>query len=172
VDVDVFEMDGALLPQLRDMLRRAGYTSLAEQLPERAQEPWHWYVACTDDLVGYVEGRFDFEPEDQHSQADHPAPWAFVKDIVVDPAVRQCGVGSALMKRFVEDAAKAGCTYVALRVNLMDGPGLQIRTEFFYGRGFAALETLLPGRNDLPDVMGASVAAVSEGCASGPRTRG
>jgi GNAT superfamily N-acetyltransferase len=156
--MDVMEVDDVPLG-LRDMLGRAGYPGLAAEL-DRARAPWHMYVARVDDVVGFLEGCFDFQHEQRHAQAGHPAPWAFVSNIVVDPAFRGRGVGSALIKRFVVDAAGAGCTYVALEVNLRDREGLETRMEFFRGRGFTALSTK-PGRPDLPELMGAPVAVVS-----------
>jgi GNAT superfamily N-acetyltransferase len=138
------------------MLIRVGYPRLAKDLCDYPDQPWPVYVADIDVPVGVLQGRFDESYDERYAHyvpAGHPPPQAWIFDIVVDSDSRRQGIGSALIQRFAVDAAEAGCTYVALEVNLQHGDGLPTRLEFFRKQGFVPLTMIM----DKPEIMGASI---------------
>jgi ribosomal protein S18 acetylase RimI-like enzyme len=155
--VKVTKLDGDP-PGLRDMLVRAGYPKLAKDLCDDHHQTGPTYVAVSDTVVGLLEGRFNCEYDERYAPAAHPGPQAWIFNIVVYPGCRRLGIGSLLIKEFVADAAEAGCTYVALEVNLQHGDGLPGRLAFFSRSGFVVLATIA----NLPEIMGAPIAVLNE----------
>lgn len=69
----------------------------------------------TGHVVGWLEGNSDADLYEELTRPSHPAPHAYVAQMLVSPRVRGQGAGLALMREFARVAQEAGCTWIALR---------------------------------------------------------
>lgn len=86
-------------------------------------------------LVGYLSGALNGEYAGP-AQAP-PPPHAYVLAVVVEPAARRQGAGTALMNAFLEHAQEAGARWSFLFPE--EGPGVHERTKFFSQTGYTPL---------------------------------
>ncbi|MFI7075294.1 GNAT family N-acetyltransferase [Micromonospora sediminicola] len=90
--------------------------------------------------------------DERIEQPGHPLPQAWIYLIGVRPEAQRKGVGAALMRYFAEQAAMAGCSFVALLPDQSDDD-VPNRLAFFRSCGLKPLVD-----SDPEDVQGAPLA--------------
>ncbi|SCG60015.1 GNAT family N-acetyltransferase [Micromonospora halophytica] len=111
-----------------------------------------WVAVDGNEVLGLVEGRFDSTYDERIEQPDHPLPHAWIYLIGVRPDAQRKGIGTALVRYFAEQAALAGCSFVALSPDQSDDDVMK-RVAFFRSCGLAPLIN-----GDPEDVHGAPLA--------------
>ncbi len=111
-----------------------------------------WVAVEGDEVLGLVEGRFDSTYDERIEQPGHPLPQAWIYLIGVRPEAQRKGVGTALMRYFAEQAAIAGCSFVALLPDQSDDD-VPNRLAFFRSCGLKPLVD-----SDPEDVQGVPLA--------------
>jgi GNAT superfamily N-acetyltransferase len=126
------------------------YQHAAEGGPEPSLPSW--VAVDGDEVLGLVEGRFDSTYDERIEQPGHPLPHAWIYLIGVRPDAQRKGVGTALLRCFAEQAAMAGCSFVAMSPDQSDGDVFK-RVAFFRSCGLMPLVD-----SDPEDVHGAHLA--------------
>ncbi|RNH94193.1 N-acetyltransferase [Micromonospora aurantiaca] len=111
-----------------------------------------WVAVDGDEVLGLIEGCFDSMYDERIEQPGHPLPQAWIYLTGVRPEAQRKGVGTALLRCFAEQAAMAGCSFVALLPDQSDDDVLK-RVAFFRSCGLKPLVG-----SDPVDVHGAALA--------------
>jgi GNAT superfamily N-acetyltransferase len=131
------------------------YYSLG-RLPE-----WFTVLVAEDHeghLVGWLEGRLDANVADHLAHPHHPPPHAYVYSIAVNPESQRQGVGSALMRAFVDLASAANLTWIALTPAQSEPASARSRAAFFAATGLQQVDPDDPSEGmvaELPAVVSA-----------------
>jgi GNAT superfamily N-acetyltransferase len=128
----------------------------------RSELSFAHFVAKRGECVsGFIEGHFEAEYDDRLS-ISAPAPQGWIHEILVFPHRRRTGVGSALVRRFAQEAAERGCSHLACLVDQRGG--IEARMNFFNAVGMLPL---VP--NDPTDAVGARISWILQ--STEPSTR-
>ncbi|MFD3683743.1 GNAT family N-acetyltransferase [Nocardiopsis sp. NPDC058631] len=92
------------------------FDSYRDYLTGRIGDVYEVFVVedVTGHVVGWLEGNSDADLYEELTRPSHPAPYAYVAQMLVSPRARGQGAGLALMREFVTVAQAAGCTWLAL----------------------------------------------------------
>ncbi len=99
------------------------------------------YLVITDSegqVVGFLEGMLDSHYDKSIAPPALAMPQAFVQTMCVAVEQRGKGFGAALLRRFAQEAAAVGLTYLATTAD--QGGGQDRRVKFFLGCGLASLD--------------------------------
>lgn len=107
-------------------------------------------------MHGIVEGRFDSQYSERLGVSEYTAPQGWIYTLAVREGERREGIGTALIRHFVETAQSKGCAFVAFTVDESDDEQLiEGRMRFFQACGFYVLVD-----DDRGSAMGAPVTDV------------
>lgn len=104
-------------------------------------------------LVGILTGHHRFRDWNALLDFRHlaGADGSWLAELFVHPAHRRAGIGTALVRHFIDESVAAGCRLVVVRPDQTDTEAEQeVRQEFFVQLGFRALR-LDPDVRFLPD---------------------
>lgn len=127
-------------PLLLEMLRSSlDYPDTALHLYRRPSSRTTVFVAWSDDgMVGMLSGGFDSDLA-QGGGFDSfdlpPPPQAFLDRLHVHEDFRGAGVGTLLLRTYVEEAMRRRCTFVGGQLDLSSNPTQ--RRQYFEARGFS-----------------------------------
>jgi GNAT superfamily N-acetyltransferase len=140
VDIRVDILSEADRPLLLQMLRSSwDYPDTALDLYRRPSSRTTVFVAWSDhEVVGMLSGGFDSDLA-QGGGFDSfdlpPPPQALLDRIHVHENFRRTGVGTLLLRTYVEEATRRRCTFVGGQLDLSSDPTQ--RRRYFESRGFS-----------------------------------
>ncbi|WP_435111928.1 GNAT family N-acetyltransferase [Nocardiopsis synnemataformans] len=88
-------------------------------------------------IVGWLEGLVDGAYRGAGADPIFPEPHGYVQAMMVSPAMRRRGVGSALLEAFAQRARSQGCEWMFLLPDETDDPTERVR--FFESVGLTAV---------------------------------
>ena len=140
MDITIDILTEADRPALLEMLRLSwDYPDTALRLYRRPSSRTTVFVAWSDgEIVGMLSGGFDSDLA-QGGGFDSfdlpPPPQAFLDRMHVQEDFRGTGVGTLLLRAYVEEAMRRHCTFVGGQLDLSSDPAQ--RRGYFKARGFS-----------------------------------